>query len=295
MKTRLILGLIPLMLFACTIFATTAEAQQYQQGQFHMQGTRMPVNGTTYTNSNFGLQVSVPDGWSGFELKRTSGSTTVMLAPGGFQFGQGQMRPTVTIFLSMMPLGSIPYVPHFMPRYIQDGETCTNSTSVDTVNGMSLNETTVECSGSATLKAQYDVAKTSSAYVTLGLRADSDSDFQSQSPTFDAMLGTLQLGGGQNATTQGVVIPSWVKKNAGYWSAGQVGDTDFVQGMQYLIQQGMMKILTSAQSSTTNSSSQQIPSWIKNNAGWWASGQISDGEFVKGMQWLVSNGIIKAH
>jgi len=36
-----------------------------------------------------------------------------------------------------------------------------------------------------------------------------------------------------------------------------------------------------------------IPSWIKNNAGWWADGQIDDGSFVSGIQWLISNGIMK--
>jgi len=36
-----------------------------------------------------------------------------------------------------------------------------------------------------------------------------------------------------------------------------------------------------------------IPSWIKNNAGWWADGQIDDSSFVSGHQWLISNGIMK--
>jgi hypothetical protein len=36
-----------------------------------------------------------------------------------------------------------------------------------------------------------------------------------------------------------------------------------------------------------------ILSWIKNNAGWWASGQVSDDEFIKGIQYLSSQGIIK--
>ena len=36
----------------------------------------------------------------------------------------------------------------------------------------------------------------------------------------------------------------------------------------------------------------EIPSWIKNNAGWWADGQIDDSSFVSGIQWLMSNGII---
>ena len=36
-----------------------------------------------------------------------------------------------------------------------------------------------------------------------------------------------------------------------------------------------------------------IPAWIKNNAGWWADGQIDDSSFVSGLQWLISNGIMK--
>jgi len=35
-----------------------------------------------------------------------------------------------------------------------------------------------------------------------------------------------------------------------------------------------------------------IPSWIKNNAGWWADGTIDDKSFLTGIEWLVSNGII---
>ena len=35
-----------------------------------------------------------------------------------------------------------------------------------------------------------------------------------------------------------------------------------------------------------------VPSWIKNNAGWWADGQIDDGSFVSGIQWLILNDVI---
>ena len=36
-----------------------------------------------------------------------------------------------------------------------------------------------------------------------------------------------------------------------------------------------------------------IPGWIKNNAKWWADGQISEDDFVGGIKWLVEQGIIK--
>jgi hypothetical protein len=38
---------------------------------------------------------------------------------------------------------------------------------------------------------------------------------------------------------------------------------------------------------------QPLPPWMKNIAGLWASGQISDDEFVRAIQYLVSVGIIR--
>jgi len=36
----------------------------------------------------------------------------------------------------------------------------------------------------------------------------------------------------------------------------------------------------------------EIPAWIKNNAGWWAEGKIFDSSFVSGIEWLITNGVI---
>ena len=36
----------------------------------------------------------------------------------------------------------------------------------------------------------------------------------------------------------------------------------------------------------------QIPGWIKNVAGWWASGDISENEFLTGIEYLINNNII---
>lgn len=35
-----------------------------------------------------------------------------------------------------------------------------------------------------------------------------------------------------------------------------------------------------------------IPDWIRNNAGWWSTGQISDKEFVSSIQYMIDNQII---
>ncbi len=95
-----------------------------------------------------------------------------------------------------------------------------------------------------------------------------------------------------NTPSQVQNIPTWVKNNAGWWAQGQIGDGDFVKGIQYLIQQGIITIPPSS-STVSQSSSNTIPAWVKNNAGWWAQGQIGDGDFVKGIQYLINAGIIQ--
>ena len=85
-------------------------------------------------------------------------------------------------------------------------------------------------------------------------------------------------------------IPSWIKNNAGWWADGQIDDSSFVGGIQFLIQEGFMKIPVTEQGSI--SQDREIPSWIKNNAGWWADGQIDDSSFVGGIQFLIQEGML---
>jgi len=85
-------------------------------------------------------------------------------------------------------------------------------------------------------------------------------------------------------------IPSWIKNNAGWWADGQIDDTSFIQGIQYLITEGIMNI---PQTESGESSGNEIPSWIKNNAGWWADEQIDDTAFIQGIQYLITNGILQ--
>jgi len=89
-----------------------------------------------------------------------------------------------------------------------------------------------------------------------------------------------------------IEIPVWVKNNARWWSENKIGDSDFVKGIEYLIKQEIIKV-PKTNADTTIPESQKIPSWIKNNAGRWASNQIADSDFVKGIEYLIKSGIIK--
>ena len=86
-------------------------------------------------------------------------------------------------------------------------------------------------------------------------------------------------------------IPTWVKNNAKWWSEGLIGNSDFVEGIQYLINHGIIQVPPT--SVGTETGSHEIPLWLKNNAGWWAQGKIANSDFLKGIQYLIQQGIIK--
>ncbi len=96
--------------------------------------------------------------------------------------------------------------------------------------------------------------------------------------------------GGTNATSGTINIPNWIRNNAKWWNQGTIDDNTFVQGIQYMIQNNIMKIPHGTPSSSTGSNI--IPAWIKKNAGWWADGTIDDNTFVQGIQYMITNGII---
>ena len=91
-------------------------------------------------------------------------------------------------------------------------------------------------------------------------------------------------------SAEAVNVPDWVKNNAGWWAAGQIDDTAFVSGVQYMIEQGIISVPSTTRSSAT---SDTIPDWVKNNAGWWADGTISENDFVNGLQYLIKMGIMQ--
>ena len=94
------------------------------------------------------------------------------------------------------------------------------------------------------------------------------------------------------------VIPSWIKNNAGWWASDKITENEFLRAIEYLIKNDIVVITDiptyeKPEVSIDFSYTKLVPDWIKNNAGWWADGQIDDGSFVSGIQWLISNDIIQ--
>ena len=91
-------------------------------------------------------------------------------------------------------------------------------------------------------------------------------------------------------------IPSWIKNNAGWWATDQIDDFTFAQGIGFLIKNEIIQIddlPTTPDGDIIIEEDIVIPSWIKNNAGWWASDNISDSDFLSGIKYLVQSNIIE--
>ena len=89
--------------------------------------------------------------------------------------------------------------------------------------------------------------------------------------------------------TTTIQVPSWIKTTSGFWVGGFSSDDEFVNAIEFLINEGVIVIPTTSSGSGTAS---EIPSWIKTTTGYWVDGFTSDKEFVTAIQWLIKNGIM---
>jgi len=92
------------------------------------------------------------------------------------------------------------------------------------------------------------------------------------------------------------VIPPWIKNNADWWADDKIDDFTFAQGIGFLIKNQIIQISdlpTTPDGDIIIEENMVIPSWIKNNAGWWADDDISDSDFLYGIKFLVETNIIQ--
>lgn len=87
-----------------------------------------------------------------------------------------------------------------------------------------------------------------------------------------------------------VSIPDWVRNNAGWWASGQIADSEFVSGIEYMIKEGIIQVPPFEKQENVEP---VIPEWIKNSAGWWANGVISNNEFTSSIEFLLEKNVIR--
>ena len=89
-----------------------------------------------------------------------------------------------------------------------------------------------------------------------------------------------------------IIVPTWIKTNAEFWAQDKIDDSTFISGIQFLIKTRILDVPSTSISEQVEQTN-EIPTWIKTNAEFWAQDLISDGDFLNGIQYLVENGIIK--
>ena len=277
-----------------------------------------------YTNSEHGVEVTFPDGWSGvkYEINETDYSeVSVVTIEGGIQANMNSIQNDRFRIIALSILDrEDDEPPELEVPTFEEGEEynfdCKITSSEKTkVNGMNSFKSIIECSGGNTsIKGKSHNFATEDKWIMLIYAASPSTDYEKDISKYDSAVSTIsisnsvdfefeipeELKSNEAAPTPTSnsdkdakpKIPEWIKSNAEWWSKDQIDDGTFVSGIQFLIKEGILNV------PQTNSASPQegntgIPGWIKSNAEWWAQGLLTEDDFLKGIQYLVEKGIIR--
>ena len=86
-------------------------------------------------------------------------------------------------------------------------------------------------------------------------------------------------------------VPDWIKTYAKLWATGDMSDSEFITGLDFMLEHHII-VISNLQYSKQNSVS-NIPNWIRHNADWWANDLISQQEFVNSLKYLIEEQVIE--
>lgn len=88
-----------------------------------------------------------------------------------------------------------------------------------------------------------------------------------------------------------ISIPEWIKSQAVWWVEGAIGDSEFINSIQYLIKERIIVIPLA--DSSAQAGPKDIPEWVKKTVYWWSTGTVSDRELADALQFLIREGVIQ--
>ena len=101
--------------------------------------------------------------------------------------------------------------------------------------------------------------------------------------------GTWEISGFENGLPPDVPkVPIWIKQSGDWWSTNQITNSEFLEGIQFLIEKQIIEIPLEMSSETQWS----IPTWAKTPVGWWYEEKITDDEFLNIIENLLKREII---
>ncbi|MFB5632203.1 MAG: multicopper oxidase family protein, partial [Nitrosopumilus sp.] len=111
--------------------------------------------------------------------------------------------------------------------------------------------------------------------------------------------------GGNESHLQLNQIPDWVKQVVVWWSEDTISDHEFATGLGFLIKENVIEVDTRIVLGTTSQEILDtkdieinvdeniiIPDWIRNSAKWYTSNQISEKDFLSGIEYLINEDVI---
>jgi len=86
-------------------------------------------------------------------------------------------------------------------------------------------------------------------------------------------------------------VPIWVKSIVTLWGLEKITDKDFLNMIEYLIKNDIIKI--PKENVFENTKELKMLSWVRGNLNTWSQGEVTNLEFFKNMNWLIENKFIK--
>lgn len=84
-------------------------------------------------------------------------------------------------------------------------------------------------------------------------------------------------------------VPQWIKISADWWTRGQISDSEFLEGINFLFEKGIVFVPLKEITAENN---WKVPAWYKTTASWWSEEKITDDEFLFAIENLVARKII---
>jgi len=84
-------------------------------------------------------------------------------------------------------------------------------------------------------------------------------------------------------------VPQWIKLNAEWWAADKISDSEFLEGIDFLLEKGIVVVPSKE---VTAQAGWKIPQWVKTTAGWWSNDKVTDDDFLYAIENLVAREII---
>ena len=84
-------------------------------------------------------------------------------------------------------------------------------------------------------------------------------------------------------------IPEWIKVYAKDWAIGDLSDSEFTIGLDFMLRN---KIIVIPNVDYVHSTIDNVPSWFRHTSNWWSDDLISQQEFLNSLKFLIQNDII---